>query len=90
LCPFYASAIPKAWNSIHASAEASNHPQGILLSVIRRPGSLTSGVRTGQVKALTNLAGVTVGKVFRAGAARYIRGRLNDEAAIRSKIALTY
>jgi putative NADH-flavin reductase len=57
---------------------------------IVRPGTLTNGIRTGRVRALTDLRGITVGKVSRADVAWFILDRLHDLNSVRSTITLTY
>ena len=57
---------------------------------IVRPGALTNGVRTERVRALSDLTGITVGKVSRADVAWFILDSLHDMNSIRSTITLTY
>ena len=58
--------------------------------IIVRPGALTNSARTERVRALTDLTGITVGKVSRADVAWFILTHLSDEKLIRSTITLTY
>ncbi len=55
-----------------------------------RPGTLTNGATTNRVKALTDLTGITMGKVSRADVAAYILAHLDDPQSIGSTINLTY
>lgn len=55
-----------------------------------RPGQLTNGAMTGHFKALTDLTGVTVGKISRADVAAFILERVKDEKSFRSTFTLTY
>ena len=56
-----------------------------------RPGMLTNGTTTpNRVKALTELTGVTMGKISRADVAAFILSRLDDAQSIHSTINLTY
>ena len=57
---------------------------------IVRPGALTNGIRTGRVRALSDLKGITVGKVSRADVAWFILDRLHDLNSVRSTFTLTY
>jgi putative NADH-flavin reductase len=55
-----------------------------------RPGQLTNGARTGQFKALTELTGVTVGKISRADVAAFILAHIGDEKSFGCTFTLTY
>jgi putative NADH-flavin reductase len=55
-----------------------------------RPGQLTNGAKTERLRALTDLAGVTVGKVSRADVAAFILAHINDEKSFRLTFTLTY
>ncbi len=54
-----------------------------------RPAALTNGARTGQVKAFTDLRGVTVGKIGRADVAAWILARLSEPSTIRQTYTIT-
>jgi putative NADH-flavin reductase len=55
---------------------------------IVRPGALSNGARTEQVRAWSDLSGVTVGKISRADVAWFILKYLNDQGSIRSTITI--
>jgi putative NADH-flavin reductase len=57
---------------------------------IVRPGMLTNGVRTGKYRVLTDLSGVTAGKVSRADVADFILSELNLPHYARMTPLLTY
>jgi len=55
-----------------------------------RPGQLTNGAKTEHVRALTDLTGITVGKVSRADVAAFILAHIGDESSFRTTFTLTY
>ena len=57
---------------------------------IVRPGTLTNGPSTGQYKELTDLTGITVGKIARADVAGFILKHLDDQSSIRRTFTLCY
>ena len=54
-----------------------------------RPGTLTSGPATGLVRVLTDLQGVTAGKVSRADVAAFIVENLETGEYRRTAVLLT-
>jgi uncharacterized protein YbjT (DUF2867 family) len=57
---------------------------------IVRPGTLTNGPKTNHFAALTDLTGITVGKISRADVAAFILYRLEDKDAFGQTFTLTY
>jgi len=57
---------------------------------IVRPGQLTNGDKTGNIRVLSNLTGITVGKISRADVAAYILAHLTDAKTFGSIFTLTY
>ena len=57
---------------------------------IVRPGMLTDGPRTGRFRALTDLTGITVGKISRADVAGFLLDHLEDAATFEQTLTLTY
>ncbi|MGQ0657490.1 MAG: NAD(P)-dependent oxidoreductase [Chromatiales bacterium] len=57
---------------------------------IVRPGFLTDGPLTKRYRALTDLAGVTAGKISRADVAHFILGQLNSRDCVKQTPLLTY
>jgi putative NADH-flavin reductase len=55
-----------------------------------RPGQLTNGTTTREVKAFTDLAGRTIGKVSRADVAKFILAEIGDTQSIGKTYTLTY
>lgn len=55
-----------------------------------RPGQLTNGAKSGQIRALTDLTGFTVGKISRADVATFILGRLSDEKSFGCTYTISY
>ncbi len=51
--------------------------------VIVRPGFLTDGPAKGNYRVITNLAGVTVGKISRADVAAFVLRQLTDDSYLR-------
>ena len=58
--------------------------------VIVRPGFLTNGPLTGRYRAITDLAGVTAGKISRADVAHFILQQLVAPSHLRQTPLLTY
>ena len=58
--------------------------------VIVRPGFLTNGLLTGRYRAITDLAGVTAGKISRADVAHFILQQLVAPSQLRQTPLLTY
>lgn len=58
--------------------------------VIVRPGFLTNGPLTGRYRTITNLAGVTAGKISRADVAHFIVQQLAAPSHLRQTPLLTY
>ena len=58
--------------------------------LIVRPGFLTNGPRTGKYRALTDLSGVTAGKISRADVADFILNQLEGFSFFRQTPLLTY
>ena len=58
--------------------------------VVVRPGFLTNGPLTGTYRALTQLAGVTAGKISRADVAHFILNELDQKKYILKTPLLTY
>jgi len=57
---------------------------------IVRPGLLTNGPLTGSYRAMTDLAGVTAGKISRADVAHFILGELANARYLKQTPLLTY
>jgi hypothetical protein len=55
-----------------------------------RPGFLTNGPLTRSYRALTDLAGVTAGRISRADVAHFILGELLANRYLRQTPLLTY
>jgi putative NADH-flavin reductase len=55
---------------------------------IVRPGALTNGARTEQVRAWSDLTGVTIGKISRADVAWFILKYLNDQKSFRTTMTI--
>ena len=55
-----------------------------------RPGTLTNGPKTGQFRVLSELTGITVGKIARADVAQYLLDHLQDPATFGKTVNLTY
>jgi putative NADH-flavin reductase len=58
--------------------------------LIVRPGFLTNGPRTGVYRAITDLSGVTAGKISRADVADFILNQLETPSLFRQTPLLTY
>ena len=58
--------------------------------LIVRPGFLTNGPRTGVYRAITDLSGVTAGKISRADVADFILNQLESPSLFRQTPLLTY
>lgn len=58
--------------------------------VVVRPGFLTNGPLTGRYRAITNLQGVTAGKISRADVAHFMLGQLEKMTFLRQTPLLTY
>jgi putative NADH-flavin reductase len=58
--------------------------------VIVRPGFLTNGPLTGRYRAITNLSGVTAGRISRADVAHFILQQLVAPSHLRQTPLLTY
>jgi putative NADH-flavin reductase len=58
--------------------------------MIVRPGLLTNGARTGQYRVLTDLHGITAGKISRADVADFILRQLQHPTCFRQTPLLTY
>ncbi len=57
---------------------------------IVRPGFLTNGPRTGKYRVLTDLQGVTAGKISRADVAHFMLQELSTNRYLRQKPLVTY
>jgi putative NADH-flavin reductase len=57
---------------------------------IVRPGFLTNGTLTGTYQVISDLKGVTAGKISRADVAHFILGELVENRYLRQAILLTY
>lgn len=55
-----------------------------------RPGQLTNGAKSGQIRALTDLTGFTVGRISRADVAAFILGLLSDEKSFGCAYTISY
>jgi hypothetical protein len=55
-----------------------------------RPGFLTNGPRTGVYRAITDLTGVTAGKISRADVADFILNQLENPSLFKRTPLLTY
>lgn len=58
--------------------------------LIVRPAALTNGPRTGIYRAITNLTGVTAGKISRADVADFILNQLENPSLFKQTPLLTY
>jgi putative NADH-flavin reductase len=58
--------------------------------VIVRPGFLTNGPLTGRYRTMTNLSGVTAGRISRADVAHFILQQLVAPSHLRQTPLLTY
>ena len=58
--------------------------------LIVRPGFLTNGPRTGVYRAITDLSGVTAGKISRADVANFILNQLKSPSLFKQTPLLTY
>ena len=58
--------------------------------VIIRPGFLTNGPLTGQYRVITDLSGVTAGKISRMDVAHFVLTELNEQKYLRQTPLLTY
>lgn len=58
--------------------------------MIVRPGMLTNGVRTGQYRVLTDMNGVTAGKISRADVADFILSQLAKPTCFKQTPLVTY
>ena len=58
--------------------------------MIVRPGMLTNGVRTGQYRVLTDMSGVTAGKISRADVADFILDQLAKPKYFKQTPLVTY
>ena len=58
--------------------------------LIVRPGRLTNGPRTGVYRAITDLSGVTAGKISRADVADFILNQLESPSLFKQTPLLTY
>lgn len=58
--------------------------------IIVRPGFLTNGSRTGNYRVLTDLAGVTAGRISRADVAAFMLAQLSSDRYLRQTPLLTY
>jgi putative NADH-flavin reductase len=58
--------------------------------LILRPGFLTNGPRTGKYRAITDIAGVTAGKISRADVADFILNQLETPSLFKQTPLLTY
>lgn len=58
--------------------------------MIVRPGMLTNGVRTGQYRVLTDMNGVTAGKISRADVADFILNQLAKPTCFKQTPLVTY
>jgi putative NADH-flavin reductase len=58
--------------------------------MIVRPGMLTNGVRTGQYRVLTDMSGVTAGKISRADVADFILSQLAKPTHFKQTPLVTY
>ena len=58
--------------------------------LIVRPGFLTNGARTGKYRTITDLRGVTAGKISRADVADFILNQLETPSLFRQTPLLTY
>ena len=58
--------------------------------LIVRPGFLTNGPRTGVYRAITDLAGVTAGKISRVDVADFILNQMESPSLFRQTPLLTY
>ncbi len=58
--------------------------------IIVRPGFLTNGPHTGRYRILTNLTGITAGKIARADVADFILKQIKEPAYLRQTPLLTY
>ena len=58
--------------------------------LIVRPGFLTHGPRTGKYRAITQIAGVTAGKISRADVADFILNQLESPSLFKQTPLLTY
>jgi putative NADH-flavin reductase len=67
--------------------EAAVRASGLDWTLIR-PGMLTNGTRGGKFRELTDLSGVTVGKISRADVAAYILVHVDDVNSYRQTIML--
>ena len=58
--------------------------------IIVRPGFLTNGRATGNYHALTDLRGMTAGKIARADVAAFMLAQLTSDRYLRQTVLLTY
>ncbi len=58
--------------------------------IIVRPGFLTNGPHTGRYRILTDLTGITAGKITRADVADFILKQIKEPAYLRQTPLLTY
>jgi putative NADH-flavin reductase len=58
--------------------------------IIVRPGLLTNGPATGKYRALTDLTGVTIGRISRADVAAFMLAQLTSDRYLRQAPVLTY
>jgi putative NADH-flavin reductase len=58
--------------------------------IIVRPGFLTKGPQTGNYRILTDLTGVTAGRISRADVAAFMLGQLQSDRYLRRTPVLTY
>jgi putative NADH-flavin reductase len=58
--------------------------------VIVRPGFLTNGPETGEYRVLTDLEGVTAGKISRADVAHFMLNELDSNKYLRQTPLITY
>jgi putative NADH-flavin reductase len=58
--------------------------------IIVRPGFLTNGPATGNYRVLTDLTGVTVGRISRADVAAFMLAQLEKDQSLRRAVTLTY
>jgi hypothetical protein len=58
--------------------------------LIVRPGFLANGGRTGGYRAITDLTGVTAGKISRADVADFILNRMESPGLFKQTPLLTY
>jgi putative NADH-flavin reductase len=57
--------------------------------IIVRPGFLTDGPQTGNYRVLTDLTGVTVGRISRADVAAFMLAQLQSDQYLRRAVVLT-